>query len=582
MNYTITNRNTTGNVSLQTTEPEAGVTLLEFCVHFEEPTVPQPIAICWEEPCIEALACWQGNPALKHTLGPNWSKQRSHARLASGAPVMVWLGNEGINRLTVTISDAKTPTEICGGVIEENACMDCRVTFFTERIGAILSYRAEILLDRRHTRYEEALRAADRFWIRHGYPYAPVPAAAKDAVYSCWYSFHQQVTPEPILAQCRLAKQLGMHTVIVDDGWQTDDNSRGYAFCGDWAVAQKKIPSMRALADAVHALDMKLVIWYSVPFVGTFTKAYERFSDFLLGPAGRDFWVLDPRYPAVREYLVGLYSDAVREWDLDGFKLDFIDSFQLKEQTRAVDPRRDTESLEEGVDRLLADVSAALRAIKPDILIEFRQTYFGPAVRKYGNMFRVADCPDDPILNRVHGVDLRFLLGKVPVHSDMLMWNLQDSPEAVAYQMITVLPTVPQISVLLDKIPERQRAALSFWLSFWQMHRDTLLAGDLQADHPEALYSQVRMTTEAERIVIAYTDPMVSLPESGSLYVCNATGAKTVCLTTDRAPQTYHITVRDCMGSVVEERTVPLQRGGTLFSVPRCGLLALTPCTISG
>ena len=27
-----------------------------------------------------------------------------------------------------------------------------------------------------------------------------------------------------------------MESIIVDDGWQTDDNNRGYAYCGDWAV----------------------------------------------------------------------------------------------------------------------------------------------------------------------------------------------------------------------------------------------------------------------------------------------------------------------------------------------------------
>lgn len=575
MNYTTKNRNTTGQVTLQATEREAGVTLLEFCVDFGEPTVPQPIEIRWEEPCVEMLACLRGNPGIRRTLNPNWGKQRSAARLASGAPTVTWLGNEGINRLTVTVSDAKTPTEICGGVIEENACLDCRVTFFTERIGAVSSYRAQILLDRRPARYEDALRAADRFWVAHGYPHAHVPDAARDAVYSCWYSFHQQVEPEAILAQCRLAKQLGMKTVIVDDGWQTDDNSRGYAFCGDWEVAPGKIPSMRALADAVHALGMKLVVWYSVPFVGTYTKAYGRFSDMLLGPAGRDFWALDPRYPAVREYLTGLYTDAVRTWDLDGFKLDFIDSFKLTDGTPPEDPRRDTESLEEGVDRLLAGVSAALRAIKPDILIEFRQTYFGPAVRKYGNMIRVADCPDDPLFNRVTGVDMRFLLGTVSVHSDMLMWHLQDSPEAVAYQMITVLPTVPQISVLLDRIPAKQREVLAFWLSFWQAHRDTLLSGELRADHPEALYSQVRMTKDRERVVIAYTDPAVTLPTFGSLYICNATGAENICLIGQGAPQTCRITVRDCRGRVTEERTETLCSGATLLSVPRCGLAEL-------
>ncbi|MFP4199622.1 MAG: hypothetical protein ACLFSO_08540 [Halanaerobium sp.] len=29
------------------------------------------------------------------------------------------------------------------------------------------------------------------------------------------------------------AKKFGCEAVIVDDGWQTEDSSRGYAYCGD-------------------------------------------------------------------------------------------------------------------------------------------------------------------------------------------------------------------------------------------------------------------------------------------------------------------------------------------------------------
>ena len=40
--------------------------------------------------------------------------------------------------------------------------------------------------------------------------------------------------------------------------------------------------------------------------------------------------------------------------------------------------------VEEAVCRLLTDVREALTAIKPDILIEFRQNYIGPAIRGFG------------------------------------------------------------------------------------------------------------------------------------------------------------------------------------------------------
>lgn len=38
--------------------------------------------------------------------------------------------------------------------------------------------------------------------------------------------------------------------------------------------------------------------------------------------------MLDPRYKEVRDFLSALYKKALLEWDLDGFKLDFIDEWR--------------------------------------------------------------------------------------------------------------------------------------------------------------------------------------------------------------------------------------------------------------
>ena len=75
---------------------------------------------------------------------------------------------------------------------------------------------------------------------------------------------------------------------------------------------------------------------------------------------------------------------------------------------------------QDAIDVLMTDVTETLRAINSEVLIEFRQPYVGPAIRKYGNMLRVADCPNDAICNRqdivnlillctVHGIQLTAL-----------------------------------------------------------------------------------------------------------------------------------------------------------------------------
>ena len=168
----------------------------------------------------------------------------------------------------------------------------------------------------------------------------------------------------------------------------------------------------------------------------------------------KTFFALDPRYKKVRDYLCSVYVKAVEEWQLDGLKLDFIDSFVLKGKALEFDKRRDYQSLEDAIHALMTEVKEKLTSINPDILIEFRQSYVGPSIRKYGNMLRVGDCPCDILKNRFNAVNLRLTSGKTAVHSDMIMWNMEDSVENAALQFTSILYTVPQVSVRVDKLPE--------------------------------------------------------------------------------------------------------------------------------
>ena len=567
------------------TEKMLSPTLTEILVEvdFPSPSVPSPIAIRWELPCNDMYILWNaGGRTNIFGLSPNWSKKRSPSRLASGAPVHSLLSQSGNNRLTVSLSDAKTPCEIASGVIEETAQVECEVKLFSSPIGPISSYRAIIRIDTTDEPFYRTLRRVDAWWQNEcGYPCAPVPEAAKKAMYSTWYSFHQRTIPSEILEQCRLAKEMGMDAVIVDDGWQTDDSNRGYAFCGDWKPTPSKIPDMKAFADGVHALGMKMILWYSVPFVGSGTEAYQRFRDMHLGfhKGNEEFgWVvLDPRYPEVRQYLTDIYRNAMLDWGIDGFKLDFIDSFRLFPTTRADDPRRDVVSLEEGVDLLLAEITTTLRSIDPDVLIEFRQSYVGPVIRKYGNMFRVGDCPADPMINRTATVQLRYILGNSAVHSDMLMWSYNDTPASAAKQIIATLFSVPQISVMIDRMPKDHRQMLRNYMDFWNTNRDVLLEGELLAEHPECHYTQVSAKKDGALIAVAYADTPIAPDEDlNRVIVVNGSGNDGVLLRFKTAQEKLLCKIYDCLGNCIDQQTRTLCAGIHIFDVPDSGRLEIT------
>ena len=578
MKLSILNNNPGAEATLSERLERDGVLLFDLRVTFPEPTAPKPIVLKWKIPCVDAYAVWNASGSFSRHLGIDWQKRTCRSRLASGAPFYAILSGTGENRMTVALSDPKTPCEIASGVKEETSEITCEVRFFTDPVGKLTSYAATIRMDTRPLDYCKTLRDADRFLAEDcGYPSAHIPSAARAPMYSTWYSFHQNIDVEKIVKQCALAKEYGMESVIVDDGWQTDDASRGYAYCGDWEANPKKVADMKAFVNRVHALGMKFLLWFSVPFVGIHSKAYERFSTMFLDGdksiLGNDWAILDPRYPEVRAYLVDLYVKAKKEWGLDGFKLDFIDEFRLFKQTKTFDTRRDTASLEDGVDKLLSEITKALRAIDPDILIEFRQSYFGPAVRKYGNMIRVTDCPNDPLVNHVRSTDLRLVSDHTPIHSDMMMWNKDDSAEAVAHQLLSSLFTVPQISVLLDEIPEAHKKVLGFWLSYWKENHDILLDGTFSAKSPEQLYTQVKAEKDGKMIAVAYADSLLSLGvdcKLCSLDFINATSGDTLVIKAEQPLGAKSYRVLDCQGNEIASGSLDLSATHA-FSVPRGG-----------
>ena len=500
---------------------EQGVRYIDIRMTLPEAAIPEEFSLCWYVPITDICTSWTPFGGAGN-LPPQWAPRTMTSRLASGMPVYALLSGDGTNRLTVALSDAFTPTSIAAGVVEETACLEYTVRLFTLPTAPVAEYTVTLRLDERPVAWHDAVRAAADWWQTDcGYTPAPVPEHARLPMNSLWYSFHQRLDPAAIVEQCRLSRPYGMETVIVDDGWQTLDSNRGYAYCGDWQP--ERIPDMRGLVDAVHATGMKLMLWYSVPFVGIHSQKYQEFKDMLLDvpyDSGKT-WALDPRYKPVRDYLTGVYTDAVRAWDLDGLKLDFIDAFQLGGASLQPDDRRDFSSLEEALDALMQDVTDALRALKPDILIEFRQSYVGPAIRKYGNMLRVGDCPNDPLINRRNSIDLRLTSGGTAVHSDMLMWHKEDSPENVARQLAATLYAVPQISVLLDTLPESHRAVLRHYLDFWRQYRSVLLDGYLWARHPESGYSQIGAQKDGTSVVTVWTDPVVAYT-GGALVAVNA------------------------------------------------------------
>lgn len=323
-------------------------------------------------------------------------------------PIISLYGTGGRNRMTLSLSDPKCETRIlCGRPSGSESSLKMEISLFRpgdDRSGS--EFEVTLRLDCRPVLWSQAVREVIADYEKR-FPPMFVPDSAFQPFYSSWYAYFQAVTDDIVEKECRIARSLGMQTVIQDDGWQTPNHRDWWHDCGSWEIWREKFPDMAAHVRRVHEIGMKYLIWFAIPFVGRENPLFETMrGKFLRCRAQHAVYILDPRYPDVREHLASLLEHAMKEWGVDGFKLDYLEQFRkLKSDFRAQGgmngeqdltaleeaPGRDTDSVADALEKLMREIRARLTAVNPEVMLEFRQTYIGPVMRQFGNLMRAGE-----------------------------------------------------------------------------------------------------------------------------------------------------------------------------------------------
>ena len=569
-----------GNWKIQTNLKDVGVDgleELELSMMTDSFAAPPKLSVSFSVPQHDIHYAWHtGAESLR--LHPKWHGGFVSS-LANGMPLMTLLGSDDSSRLTFAASESVLPVRCRAGLKEEDCTIPCSVVFFERPAAPMKSYSVVIRFNGMRQRWDETIKETTAWMERKG-GYVPmgVPEAAKDPLYSTWYAFTQNVTASKIEDEARRAAKLGMKTLILDDGWQTDETGRAYERCGDMTVSAAKFPDgMAAHVKRVQTCGIKYMIWCAVPFVGYKNAVHERFrGTYLREQESVHCSVLDPRFPEVREYLAGMFEQMLKEWGVDGFKFDYVGQLALLSEEK--DPAiadnyagRDTKSVPDAVDMLMTDVLKRLRKLKSDVLIEYRQPYLGPAIRRYGTMIRAIDCPGEMQKNIVRTAMLRLTSGKTAVHSDMLEWNVGDSPERAAQSILSSLFSTIQYSMVLSKLRDDHLRMMRHWIGFTQQYRKTLLDGDFTARYPQAHYPILEAASEESRIIAVYLSGQVARVKLDCpTVVVNATGTTSMVIDC-KAPASA--VVRDTFGVKVGE--MRLKEGLSQVELPISGYLEL-------
>ncbi|TPN84007.1 glycoside hydrolase family 36 protein [Aquimarina algicola] len=537
---------------------------------------PHPITIRFKTPAINVKGMWKPTTDFAKRIMDDWELDHMESRISVDAPVISLFGHDDTNVITFACSDAINTTQLNALYREEDNCIYSHISFFTERHHPINDYTVQLRIDQNNWSFSKALQHVSLWWSSYD-TLAPIktPDLAKVPVYSTWYQFHQELDTQELLRESKIALNLGYELMILDDGWQTKDSNRGYDYTGDWEP--ERIPEMQDFVASIHQTGMKIALWYSVPFCGKKSKAYQRFKGKFLTETHRWAPVFDPRYPEVRSYLVELYTHALQYWKIDGFKLDFIDEFKVYPDTVLTQENgRDFSSVNLAVDKLMTDIIKTLQVINPEVVIEFRQKYTGPAMRKYGNMFRAFDCPGDATMNRVRIADTKMLCGQTAVHSDMFTYHHEEPLEIKALQIVNTLFGVPQLSIMLQHATQDELSMLSFYTQYWKTNAEVLLQGTFVPQKPLANYPIITSFTQELTIIGVFDHYIIDIEtESNKIDIINAQITERIVINCNQNHGAFHCVVYNCKGEIVQEQDMMLLIGVTQIKVPACGLVRL-------
>lgn len=530
----------------------------------------------WTVPVVDMHALYfGGNPRTELTYLPFWDIEKT-VSANQGFPFLALLQRGGENRFAFGLADQLSETQLQGHLSELTRCYH-----FTVRkpghggVKVTGRYQEVLFVSRQRQPWPEVLgRYRAVVEATNAEPALPVSAGDFAPVFCSWTAIHHDVSHEWVMRQAPLAAELGFGTWLTDDGWFIESGRfADYSRAGDWEPCTSKFPDMREHVAAVQRLGLRYVLWVSPFMVGTESKAARAYRHLLIpGGERQRFDNLSPWEPETKEIVTELLVRLVRDYGLDGLKIDFIDSVRSQ---NGRPPGADGAGLGERLYRILAEAVDALRAIQPEVMIEFRNPYANLASRRYANLYRSSDVPLNFTLNRWQAVMLRLLTPDRAVHLDPALWHPDDTDENVAVHLINCLVGVPMVSIELDRYPRSHVELIRHWIGFYNRHRQTFVGGGFRPVLGLGHVPAVRFAGDGEEIVALYDDVPVTLQPTPWTAILNASTRPYVDVSGDGPKGDYRMVERDKLGRTVSERVVPLPQarlaveiGGSLELVP--------------
>jgi alpha-galactosidase len=463
---------------------------------------------------------------------------------------------------------------------------------FVKPIGYSLQ-RSELIdgayLDSRDEDWSQTLRQYSAWAERTGkITLAPPPSVAFEPIWNSWYPFGMNITEKSIEENAEFCRKVGIKNISIDAGYQeqltgglgtAEDFARFEDYTGDWTAVLEKFPDLRGLVDRLHQREQIATVWVALFMVGSKTAAYQQVRGMLRqDTTGKDRSYLCPCHPDTPAYLARTFAKLARDYDLDGFWLDFMDGAHTP--CRSLHPHF-TSSVGEGYNACLGAVRDAVAKFKPGFLMETRMPMANLNGKQFFNVMETTDMPFDLDLNRSLGVVVRSFAQGLACKIDPMQWHIRESDENVGVCCATTTLTgVPVFGVDFRLLPASHLRVVAGWMQFYREHQEKLWRGRFRPvgfGHLSPL-----LQIQGDKSTFLYLGSSATAPASveGSdlVYLINASDQPRVAIHLDNLnPGPWQVALRNCYMDQVSASylEVGAKTYGFDMPIPRGGLAEL-------
>ncbi len=503
---------------------------------------------------------------------PNYSRLQSKYNIVSA------ISRENKNRLTIATFDDFEGKYTSININYKYRYMQFSLGHFEKSIpeSDLLSYTTSIILDFRNQPYSNSIRNAADWRIGKDKKYkVPDNDFKQMPVYSLWYPLHQNIPLESVTHYFDSIVAMGFRSVLIDDGWQNVVQFN-VSPTGLWKPKDTKIISN--LIAKGHKDSLKIGLWMSQPFLGNQGIIASKFNGQFLQYRNASVPLLDVRYPDVREYLLKVYTNLLKDWDIDAIYFNYLNAYYPDDEVIVTqDNGRDFISVQNALDTLKATIFNEVNLFKPTLNI--KQTYPVVGPLNTSNTKTISGFLGTNVLTNIREkvVNNRLIYGNKTPFMEVMGVHPEESSLDIALKFQTMLFGVPYVSYYSYTIPQEINKTLHFWIKYWKSNEKYLFHSNFEALYPVKHYPVLIAGNETKQIYCLYDsnfDIDLADVDFKGVEVINSTKDQTINLKANVNAAFEYVT-KDHTGKQIDAGYLRIRKNGKAIKIPQGGLMQL-------